>query len=326
MTRLVNVLITLFLIAGVAATLAATRLSREINTAGPLQETKLVYIAPGSPVRNIATKLSTEGVIRDYLSFFVAARWQNWHKELKAGEYQFTPGISVADILSMLQNGKTHQRKITIPEGLTAAEIVALLRDETALSGDIAENPPEGSLLPETYSFSYRDTRAGLVSRMQKSMRTELQALWEKRSPDLPLATPEEAVILASIVEKETGFRDERPRVAGVFINRLNKRIPLQSDPTVIYGITNGQGKLERPLTYDDLKEPTDYNTYAIQGLPPGPIANPGRASLSATLNPEKHDYIYFVADGSGGHAFAKTLKDHNKNVSNWRKVQKKAK
>lgn len=324
--RLLNIFLTLLFVTGIAATLATSRLSREINAPGPLTEAKLVYILPGSSLKMIEAKLFNAGVIGDRLSFTIAARWKNRHKALKSGEYQFPAGANIADVITLLQSGKTYQHKITIPEGLTVAEIAELLKAEPGLSGDIAENPPEGSLLPETYSFSYRDTRAGLIVRMQISMQEELKELWDKRALDVPFTTPQEAVILASIVEKETGFRDERSRAASVFINRLNKKMPLQSDPTVIYAITGGQGKMDRALTYADLKEPSDYNTYLVQGLPPTPIANPGRASLHAVLNPEKSDYIYFVADGSGGHAFSKTLKEHNNNVKLWRKMQKKAK
>ncbi|MBI3441738.1 MAG: endolytic transglycosylase MltG, partial [Proteobacteria bacterium] len=194
------------------------------------------------------------------------------------------------------------------------------------LIGDIATIPMEGSLLPETYDFSYHDTRQNLIERMKKSMQEELRALWEKRAGDIPFATPDEAVTLASIVEKETRLHDERPRVAGVFINRLKKHIPLQSDPTVIYAVTLGQAKLDRVLTYKDLQTSSAYNTYSRQGLPPTPIANPGRASLAAVLNPEHNDYIYFVANGTGGHVFAKTLKEHNHNVAQWRKMQKNVK
>jgi len=194
---------------------------------------------------------------------------------------------------------------------------------EPLLVGEIDEVPPEGSLLPETYLFSRDDSRQAVLARMREAMQQTLAELWPKRREGLPLATPEEAVTLASIVEKETGVAAERPLVAGVFINRLKKKIPLQSDPTVIYGITLGKTELDRPLSRKDLKTATPYNTYTIQGLPPGPIANPGRDALQAVMAPTETDYIYFVADGSGGHAFAKTLEEHNRNVAKWRKFQK---
>ena len=203
-------------------------------------------------------------------------------------------------------------------------EIVELLKKEAVLTGAVDPLPPEGSLLPETYKFSYGDTRQGIIERMKKSMQEEMTALWSKRAADFPLSESE-AVVLASIVEKETALPAERPRVAGIFLNRLHKGIPLQSDQTVIYALTLGQSVLTRPLTYADLRRPSVYNTYVATGLPPTPIANPGKATLAAVLNPEKNDYIYFVANGTGGHSFAKTLQEHNRNVAKWRLLEKKA-
>lgn len=324
MARLGSIIFTLFLMGAVGAFVAVRWLQHEITVPNTLAAEKLVVIAPGTSVKGITAQLLEEGVIQNKLAFLADARWQNRKKELKAGEYKFTPGMTIEEVILLLQSGKTYQHSITIPEGLTVTEITGLLVNEPALTGDVSEPPPEGSLLPETYKFSRGDTRQSMINRMQKAMQEELDILWNARAPDFNLAR-DEVVVLASIVEKETGVASERPRVAGVFTNRLRKSIALQSDPTVIYALTHGKTKLERPLTYADLKTPSAFNTYIATGLPPSPIANPGRASLAAVLNPEKNDYIYFVADGTGGHAFAVTLKEHNNNVSRWRKLQKSA-
>ena len=323
MARLGNIFSILFLTGALAAIVATGWLVREIKAPGPLGAEKLVYVRPGSSLQEITAKLLEAEAIRNGTVFLIAARWRSGEGYFRAGEYNFPAGISISDVIALLQSGQTWQRKITIPEGLMIVEITALLQNEAALDGSIDASPPEGSLLPETYNFSYGDTRQGIIERMKKSMQKELDARWEKRAAGLPLKTPQEAVVLASVVEKETGLAAERPRIAGVFINRLNQGIPLQSDPTVIYALTLGRERLNRALTHQDLKIPSAYNTYSVAGLPPAPIANPGKASLAAVMNPEKNGYIYFVADGSGGHVFARTLKEHNNNVARWRKVRK---
>jgi UPF0755 protein len=272
----------------------------------------------------MAVRLQEAGIIGNALAFRIDARLQGRAAGLKAGEYQFAPGSSIRDAIALLQSGKTYQRKITIPEGLMSFEIVSLLDKEETLTGKVDTLPPEGSLLPETYMFSYGDTRQSVIDRMKKSMQDTIGALWQGREEGFSLSQ-HETVVLASVVEKETGLAAERPRVAGVFFNRLRKGIPLQSDPTVIYALTLGQSTLGRLLTTADLKKPSPYNTYLASGLPPTPIANPGKAALEAVLHPEKNDYIYFVANGSGGHAFSRTLKEHNDNVAKWRRLQKAA-
>ncbi len=290
---------------------------------GPLKESKTVIIPRGASGQKIADILDRNGVLIHRLFFRAASRLMAEDK-LQAGEYRIEPGQSALDIAAMLRDGKTVPRFFTAPEGLTSSEIVALLREVPALTGDVGTIPEEGSLLPETYRYSYGDSRADLIERMQEDLRETLRALWEKREKGLPLASPREALILASIVEKETGlFPQERPRVAGVFYNRLKQGMPLQTDPTVIYALTKGQTPLGRPLLKTDLVAPSPYNTYLHQGLPPGPICNPGRAALEAVLHPEKHDFLYFVADGSGGHAFARTLDEHNKNAARWFSLKK---
>jgi UPF0755 protein len=270
----------------------------------------------------MAAQLQSASVIDDPLAFRLDAKLQARLEGLKAGEYQFQPHMNIAEVIALMQSGKIYQHKITIPEGLMSVEIIDLLKKEPALTGDIPLLPAEGSLLPETYKFTYGDKRQAIIERMKKSMQDEMAAIWTKRAADYPLSE-QEAVVLASIVEKETALPNERRRIAGVFLNRLKKGIPLQSDPTVIYALTLGQNVLGRTLTYDDLKKPSPYNTYIASGLPPAPIANPGKATLAAVLNPEKNDYIYFVADGSGGHAFSKTLQEHNRNVAKWRLLEK---
>ena len=323
MKALKYTLVVLLLLGIVAGALSVRWFDNTVKAPGPLAAEKLFYIAPGTRIKDMAAKLQEAGIISSTLAFEIDARIQSRLEGLKAGEYQFPPQINIIDVILLMQSGKTYQHKITIPEGLMSLEIVNLLNKETALKGAISPLPPEGSLLPETYNFSYGDTRQSIINRMKKSMQEAIDSLWKKHAADLAISE-QEAVVLASIVEKETGLAAERPRVAGVFLNRLKKGIPLQSDPTVIYALTQGQSVLGRPLTHDDLKKPSPFNTYVASGLPPAPIANPGKASLEAVLNPEKNDYIYFVADGTGGHAFAKTLKEHNSNVARWRQLEKK--
>ncbi|MBN9268258.1 MAG: endolytic transglycosylase MltG, partial [Hyphomicrobium sp.] len=227
------------------------------------------------------------------------------------------------DVLETLAQGKAVLYRLSVPEGLTSQQIVARLMAEENLSGEITEVPPEGSLLPDTYRFSRGMARSDILERMKADQKRFLATIWDKRQSDLPFKTIEQAIVLASIVEKETGRADERERIAGVFVNRLKRGMRLQSDPTIIYGIAGGQGTLGRPITRSDIDTPTPYNTYAITGLPPGPIANPGRAALEATLNPAKTKDLYFVADGTGGHNFSETLRDHNAAVQVWRQVER---
>ncbi|MGH6919137.1 MAG: endolytic transglycosylase MltG, partial [Geminicoccaceae bacterium] len=227
-----------------------------------------------------------------------------------------------ASVINMLARGETVARRLTVAEGLTVAEVFRLLAETEGLSGELPEPPPEGSLLPETYFYALGDERAALVRRMQRGMRQLLDELWPARVDALPLADREQALILASIVDKETGVAEERGAVAAVFYNRLRRGMRLQSDPTVIYGLTEGNGPLDRELTRADWLHDSPYNTYLIDGLPPGPIGNPGRAALEAVLNPDDVDYLYFVADGSGGHAFGRTLEEHNRNVAKWRRLK----
>lgn len=296
---------------------------------GPLEAPQLVLIERGSGVSKIAKTLQDKEILNHALLFKVAARFSGLHASLKAGEYEFPARVSVAESLLMLHEGNVFGRKFTIPEGLTSHQIVQILGKVEELQGEVAQVPSEGSLLPETYQFVSGDTKQGKLDEMQSAMTKALEELWPLRAKDLPFETKEQAVVLASIVEKETAVSSERARIAGVFVNRLKKNIPLQTDPTVIYALTKGKvknegkGPLGRRLLLKDLKIDSPYNTYKYAGLPPGPIANPGRASLEATLHPEAHAYIYFVADGTGGHVFAKSLAQHNRNVAKWRKIRR---
>ncbi len=290
---------------------------------GPLAADTVIYIPQGSGVEAIARQLHEAGAIEDPLVFRLGVRLLRAGRELRAGEYLFAAALSTRGTIDLLRGGETVVRRLTLAEGLTSQEIVALVEQAEALEGTVETAPPEGSLLPETYHYARGDSRGELVVRMGRARDRLLSELWPARAPNLPLATPQEAVVLASIVEKETGVAAERARVASVFVNRLKKGMRLQSDPTVVYGLTGGKGPLGRALTRKDLQAPSPYNTYLNPGLPPGPIANPGRASLEAVLDPAQTAFLYFVADGSGGHAFAKTLAEHNRNVAKWRKFQK---
>jgi UPF0755 protein len=259
----------------------------------------------------IAALLKREGVIDQPLLFEIYALMNRQRGQLKAGEFLFKAGSSIDEAVDTLALGKAILHAITIPEGLTSEQIVARLRENDVLTGDVTEIPREGALLPDTYKFERGTTRQQLLNTMMAAQKQVLAQIWQRRSPDLPFKSPEELVILASIVEKETGRADERTRVAGVFLNRLAKRMKLQSDPTIVYGLVGGKGTLGRPILKSEIEKPTPYNTYAIEGLPPGPIANPGRAALEAAANPSRTKELYFVADGSGGHAFAETYEQH---------------
>jgi UPF0755 protein len=296
---------------------------KKLVAPGPLDRDRNVVIQSRKGVRDIADTLKREGVIDQTLPFIAAAVILRVTDEMKAGEYLFEAHSSVASVLKTMVEGRSIQYSVTVPEGLTSQQIMQRLKDSAVLTGDLPPVPPEGSLLPETYKVTRGTTRAQVIQRMSSAHRRLLDEIWAKRSPDLPLKTPQELVTLASIVEKETGKTDERARVAGVFVNRLKKHMRLQSDPTIIYGLTGGKGPLGRPILKSELDAPNPYSTYQIDGLPPGPIANPGRASLEATAHPMKSNELYFVADGTGGHVFSETLDEHSRNVAHWRALEK---
>ena len=293
---------------------------------GPLEAPKDVVIPKGKSLKQVARILKREGVIDSPSIFELGVRASGNTLKIKSGEYNFPRRSSAKLVMNILTDGQTVARRFVAPEGMTSAQIVALMDKYLGLTGEIKVIPPDGTLLPETYNYSYGDTKESLLRRMQESMDKTMADLWAKRNKKMPLKTPQEAIILASIVEKETAKSEERPHIASVFFNRLKKKIRLQSDPTVIYAITDGKMDLKRALTYADLKVQNPYNTYMVYGLPQGPISNPGRAALTAVLNPIETDDIYFVADGKGGHVFAPTYEEHQKNVTRWRQSQKKKK
>lgn len=284
---------------------------------GPLKEAKTVIVSRGAHAASIAKSLADQSAVHHPLLFRLAARMIAYGS-LKAGEYQIDPGMSAANIVLMMHEGRSIMRRLTIPEGLTSANIASLIQNAPAMTGTIdAASLAEGSLMPETYRYTYGDARADVVARMREDMKAMVAELWPKRDAGLPLNSPEEAVVMASIIEKETGKGSERPRIAGVFYNRLRARMRLQSDPTVIYAIWQAKGgAIDLSLSHEDMSFPSPYNTYVSDGLPPRPICNPGRASLEAALHPERNNFYYFVADGTGGHVFSYNLSEHNRNVA----------
>jgi len=317
-----NAIFTILIVISIAVGAGLFFGKQRFDAPGPLAEEKVVNIPRGLGIRDIADVLQREGVIDQPYIFMGAVIVLKARGELKYGEYQFSKQASISDVVDTIIEGKVVQHAFTVPEGLTSEQIVARLLENTALTGQIKEIPREGTLLPETYRFTRGMTREQIIQRMQQAHRRVLQDVWEHRVQDLPVKTPEQLVTLASIVEKETGRPDERTRVAAVFVNRLKTKMRLQSDPTIIYGLTGGKGSLGRPILKSEIEQPTPYNTYVIDGLPPGPIANPGRASLEAAANPARTKELYFVADGSGGHLFSDSYAEHQKNVTRLRGIE----
>ncbi|BAT60971.1 putative aminodeoxychorismate lyase [Variibacter gotjawalensis] len=336
-----SLLFTFTFFLGIAALIGFTAGRSQYEEVGPLQQEKIVNVSGGT--LEIADLLAREGVMDGgalaktvFFGMVQAAEWGTKKEEPKAGaapkrpepaikrgEYLFAKGVSIRGVIEQLTEGKVVQHQITLPEGLTSQQMVARLVENPILSGQVREIPKEGALLPDTYNFPRGFPRDQLLQSLQAAQRRVLQQVWDRRSPDSPVKTPEQLLTLASIVEKETGKAEERTRVAGVFANRLRMGMKLQSDPTTVYGLVGGKGSLGRQLMRRELEQPTPYNTYVISGLPPGPIANPGRASLEAAANPMRHKEIFFVADGTGGHAFAETLEQHNRNVARLRELER---
>lgn len=293
------------------------------QAAGPFDSDSRLIIPYGKSLEQVAAQLFLAGIIRNKFFFVTAARFNR--VTVKAGEYEFKSHLSSAEVLHQISDGRTFVRRITVAEGLRSHDVVQMLVNSAGFEGTITDEPAEGSLLPDTYFYSYGDNRNEIIRRMTRAMNVLLDELWLHRTDKLPFLTPYEAVILASIVEKETAVAVERPRIAAVFLNRLRKGMRLQSDPTVMYALLKGNREVSQ-LTHNDLLFEHPYNTYRNSGLPPGPISNPGRASLEAVLNPIESGEYYFVADGSGGHMFARTLAEHNRNVARWRLVREKLK
>jgi len=302
-------------------------LLKELRAPGPLANDKAVLIASGTDGVDIVDQLVGEGVISSGPMFTLAMRFSGQSaKSMKAGEYMFKQNASLQEVIDTLASGKAILHNVTIPEGWTSQMAIERLKESDVLSGDVRDVPPEGALFPDTYRFTKGAQRDVIVRQMMEASKRIVAEVWAKRAPDLPLKSPYELVTLASIVEKETAKADERARVAAVYINRLNKHIRLQSDPTIVYGLVGGKGTLGHAILRSELDKVTPYNTYQVDGLPPGPIANPGRAALEAVANPSRTKELYFVADGTGGHVFAETFDQHQKNVVRWRQIEKDAK
>ncbi|MBP5343621.1 MAG: endolytic transglycosylase MltG [Alphaproteobacteria bacterium] len=287
---------------------------------GPLESEKTILIEAGRSVRKIAKQLYREGIINSPAVFEIGVRASGNTMNIKAGEYSIPKRSSSKTVMNILTSGKTYIRKFVVPEGLTSIQIVELMDGMYGLMGEIEKIPPNGTLMPDTYWYSYGDSKQDLLIYMQNSMKRTLDELWATKSKTLSFKTPEEAVVMASIVEKETAKDSERSHIAAVFHNRLAKKMKLQSDPTVIFAVTQERGELKRKLTYSDLRVQHPSNTYVIAGLPDKPICNPGKTALQAVLNPDSSQDLYFVADGKGGHIFAKTYAEHEQNVAAYRK------
>lgn len=315
------VLLALALLAGAA--LVAFEATRRVQAPGPLSEETVVWIERGDSLKTVEDKLLTAGILEGPQLFYYYGRGTGLAENLRAGEFVIPPGASIKDVAEVLRDGEPLLRFVTIPEGRTVQQAFRIVDEAPVLEGEITVEVAEGDLLPETYAYQRGEARDAVVRRMMEAHTELLDELWPGRAPDLPVKTKEEAVILASIVEKETALAEERPRVAAVFTNRLKRGMRLQSDPTIIYGITGGEplGRGIRRSELDNADNP--YNTYRRGGLPPTPIANPGRESLAAVLNPADTNDLYFVADGTGGHVFAATLREHNANVARWRAIER---
>lgn len=319
-----NAIITILIILMIGAGTAYYYGRQILETPGPLLEDKIVNIPARAGKRDIADALQREGVINVNPWLFIGSVFAlKASSDLKPGEYSFQKNASLRDVIGTIVEGKVVQHAVTIPEGLTSEQIVSRLTDNDIFTGSVREIPREGTLLPETYKFPRGTARDQVIQRMQQAQKRVLAEIWERRNSDVPLKSPEQLATLASIVEKETGKADERSRVAAVFVNRLRQKIKLQSDPTIIYGLVGGKGTLGRPIKRSEITQPSPYNTYVIEGLPPGPIANPGRASLEAAANPARTRDLFFVADGTGGHAFTETYDQHQKNVAKLRTMEK---
>ncbi len=321
--KMMHNIITLLFVGVIGLALLFYFIRTQFDAAGPLQYATVVAIPKGEGVREIASRLERDGVINDQRIFVGVVFYFSAQAKLKAGEYAIPKQASMRSVLDTLVEGKAILYSVSVPEGLTSYQIVERLKGQPELTGKIDLIPAEGSIMPDTYRFARGTDRSELIARMQSEQRKFLERMWEKRSTGLPFKTKEEAVILASIIERETGKVDERARVAAVFVNRLQKGMRLQSDPTIIYGLSGGKGTLGRPILKSEIQQMTPYNTYTMKGLPPTPIANPGRAALEAVLRPAKTEDLYFVADGSGGHIFSETYDDHKKAVADWRTIEK---
>lgn len=314
-------LLLLLLIAGCAT--IAFFYDYAIHQPMPVDRDILFLVQKGDSLNKIAKKLKEYGLVKNEYLFIFYSRINKIYPQVKAGEYLFDKNISLVQLSEKLVSGKVYLRKITFPEGLTSKEIHELLKNNEFLNKEEFAIPSEGSILPETYTFSRGDSPKKIIKQSQKARDDVLEQIWNGRDENLPLNSKEQLLILASIVEKETGIGAERAEVASVFINRLRLGMLLQTDPTVIYAVTGGKEDLNRPLTRKDLMIDSPYNTYKYAGLPPAPICNPGKDAIFAAAHPANTSYLYFVASGKGGHNFAKSLDEHNDNVRKWRALNK---
>jgi peptidoglycan lytic transglycosylase G len=323
-----NFLISCILLILVAGGVAVYFGKIAFNEQGPSTADSTFVVKPKTSLQEIGNSLEDQGLVTDGRVFALGVRAYGNATALKAGEYAIKAGSSMHQIMDLLRSGKSILYSLTIPEGMTVEQAFEKIGSDPVLTGEMpSQMPPEGSLAADTQRFARGTTRKEVIAKMEAEQKRLVQSVWEKRNPDIPLKNSEQLLVLASIVEKETGKADERSHVAAVFLNRLRKGMRLQSDPTIIYGLFGGKGRPpDRPIYQSDMQKQTPYNTYLINGLPPTPIDNPGRAALEAVANPAKSDDLYFVADGSGGHAFAATLEEHNKNVAKWRALQKEEK
>lgn len=324
-----NVLTLLIIaLAGIAGLVAWAQ--NQFERPGPLPEAVAFEVRAGDRMRAVSERLEAEGIVRDARLFRLAARYTGDDARLRFGDYLVPAGASMKEVMALITSGRALALMITIPEGWATWQVIERLNAEELLSGEIGEWPAEGSLAPDTYAFTRGESRESLIRRMQQAQERILAEAWENRADGLPITTAEEALILASIIEKEAGGPGELAKVASVFYNRMARRMRFQMDATIIYGITRGEGPFGREITRSDIDGVTErrrhggvlFNTYQIDGLPPTPIANPGRAAILAALQPAETPYLYFVADGTGGHAFAMTLEEHNRNVRAWRQIR----
>jgi UPF0755 protein len=323
MRHLVRTLLLLALVGLIVSVGGGILFYKQWHGRGPLAVDATVVIDSGTSTLTIGHQLEEAGVVEDFRLFVLGVHLFSGGRSLRAGEYKFGAGMSEEQVMRMLLSGATVAHRITVPEGYTTAQILRLVSAAEGLVGELPpDTPGEGKLLPETYFYTRGETRFTMINRMADGMQQAVQKLWAQRAADLPYDTIDKALTLASIVEKETSSPTERAHIAGVFVNRLRHGMPLQSDPTVIYAVTNGSGPLGRPISSADLQVKSPYNSYLFKGLPPGPICNPGLAAIQAVLHPLATKDLYFVADGTGGHAFAATLAEHNKNVAAWRKIE----
>jgi UPF0755 protein len=326
---LLSLLVLLLFLGGIALGGGWLWFQNEIAKPGPSTGQVVFAVQPGETLTSVAARLEQDGLVTDDRLVRLKARLDGSELAIKTGEYILEPRASIVDIIDIMIEGKSVLYKITLPEGRTTAQLLKIIEEDPVLDGALpTQEVPEGSLLPDTYLFQRGTSRADLIARMQDAQDKVLDELWPQRAEGLPISTPEEAIILASVVEKETGIASERPQIAGLFTTRLKRGMRLESDPTIIYGISKGEPLYNRrgerrTLYRSEIDRKTDWNTYQIDGLPKTPICNPGRDAIAAVLNPDETGHIFFVADGKGGHLFARTLAEHNRNVAAYRKYER---